>query len=580
MDIDTEGEGQGLAEGPAAFTGRLRLVPSFETDAKRPLHLLLVEDAGPEDYLVPSLLERVPDTPSIVTRAGSAETALRCLAHGGIDVCLIDDALPGRSGLDLVRLIQARGFLVPLLMLSDRGIELEEEAAAAGVDDVLERADLDAGRLERALRFAVARARRRAVAERAGQFDPLTGLALPVVFEDRIDRALAHVKRRGGHVAVLAIDLGDVEAQGLSPRGLKTLADRLSARLRETDTIARLGPRVWGVLLENLRAAKDGAVVATKARTTLSGPIEGVGGPVTLTPKLGLAVFPDDADTADDLLRRAGDAMRADGLGARLPGGDAPALSAAGLKAAFDDGRIALRYLPQMTLASPMIGLAAVPCLLDAGGHVLDISVQTMAETLDLHGPLMHWLIERGVGQLRAWAKAGMPRLHLALPLVARRDLAWGALADRTATALDQAGIDRHRVEFELDEARLKHEVETGGQGLRELREAGLRLALVGFGEGPASLKLLRDAPLDTVRLSPSLIEGVPQDRHRTVFLETVMHLIRMSQMRLVVEGTEDPSQLRFLRRGGCHAVQGIIGGPLDAEACTLWLRQAVRRQG
>ncbi|MCB1885443.1 MAG: EAL domain-containing protein, partial [Geminicoccaceae bacterium] len=202
------------------------------------------------------------------------------------------------------------------------------------------------------------------------------------------------------------------------------------------------------------------------------------------------------------------------------------------------------------------------------------------AEAAGSHERLTWWMVEAAVRQLAAWAEAGMPRLHLALPLAARQGLAWRTLADHAAAALDRAGVDRHRIEFEIDEARLQEEMDGGGKGLAELREAGLRIALVGFGEGPASLKLLRDAPLDTVRLSPSLVEGVPHERHRTVFLETVVHLVRMSQMRLVVEGVEGPQQLKHLKRAGCHAVQGAVGeAPLDAGECAHWLRQAIRRR-
>ncbi|MCB1885309.1 MAG: response regulator, partial [Geminicoccaceae bacterium] len=265
--------GPGFVPGPSEL---VRLPAGGGSDARGTLRLLLVGDDG--DDLIPALLKRAPAVRFAVLRAGSADAALRRLAAERVDACLIDLALPGRDGLDLVRLVQARGFDLPLLLMvegEDEGVE--RAALAAGVDDFVDKEEVDAGRLERMLRFAVARFERRQRLDWTARFDPLTGLARPPLFEERLERALAGAKRRGGRLAVCIVDLSGVEAEegSAATRRLRTLADRLCARLRETDTVARMGGRTWAILFENLVRPEDALLVAGKALAALKDPTNG-----------------------------------------------------------------------------------------------------------------------------------------------------------------------------------------------------------------------------------------------------------------------------------------------------------------
>jgi EAL domain-containing protein (putative c-di-GMP-specific phosphodiesterase class I) len=190
----------------------------------------------------------------------------------------------------------------------------------------------------------------------------------------------------------------------------------------------------------------------------------------------------------------------------------------------------------------------------------------------------------------------GFDRLHLAVPLLSRRQLAWSGLAQRIQDCLRAAGLGPDRLEIELCEEVLLSEATIG---LRALKELGVRIALDGFGRGPTSLSGLQLGILDTLKLAREWHHKPPADAAlayakpgsgasaahaansgHTAVVGAIITLARDLGLRVVAEAVDDPSQLAFLRRCGCRAVQGLMSStPLPAAACTSWLRKANRRR-
>jgi EAL domain-containing protein (putative c-di-GMP-specific phosphodiesterase class I) len=191
----------------------------------------------------------------------------------------------------------------------------------------------------------------------------------------------------------------------------------------------------------------------------------------------------------------------------------------------------------------------------------------------------MDWMIAAACRQMRLWRESGLPPFHLALPLLSRRQLAWSSLPEHLGRHLAQAGIRPEWLELEIDERLLYEELQAGGEALQAVRRLGLRLAVDGFGGGPTSLTVLRDAPLTTLKLARPMLQRTPDDPYRTLFAGAVIALGRQLGLRLVAEGIESQAQLQMLKAQGCHAVQSFIScPPLPADACTDWLRQAAQR--
>jgi diguanylate cyclase (GGDEF)-like protein len=562
-----------------------------------PIRVLLVDDERHERERLERLLGLAEATRFEVAGVANVEAALQSLAAGGPEAVLVDQSLPGRDGLALIALAERRGFEVPMILMgtsSARRIDLE--GLEIGIADYLDKAELTPARLERCLRFAVERQRRRQRLDRLTQFDALTGLANRSLYLDRLERAIASARRQGGHVAVMIMDLNGFKAvndrlgHGAGDRLLQVVGDRLAGRLRQTDTAARLGGDEFAICAEHLARPEDAPLVARKLLEAVSPAIDLDGEAAFVTGSLGVALFPGDGDDAAGLLRLADAAMyraKAEGgnrcrfhderLDARLSEGTR---AQSALRRALEADELTVHFQPQVSFGAAELGLAVWlhwrhPEL----GLVDAAQIRALAEDTGLVEPLTDWLIRTACGHAGEWQKAGFERVHVAVPVLSRRQLGWSRLADRVGAILAGTGLAPERLELEIPEALLMQEVAGGSAVLRALDALGVRLAVDGFGAGPMSLTLLNEAPIDTVKLSRRLVGGTPDDRRRTAVLRAVIRLCRELGLRVVADGPEGHAQLQLLRREGCHAVEALMSGPpLPAAACLTWLRHASGR--
>lgn len=566
------------------------------TRIKTLIRVLVVQEEDDDFELIEDLLARAECCLFRLERASGAEAGLARLRTGGFDVGLVDYHLPGCNGISLIRQVRQHGIRTPLVLISGLALPDQEiEAIEAGAADYLEKEELDVQRLERAVRLVVARHRRN---ERPGRATPVAGIRGLVdasLYRDRLERALAAARRHRTLAALFLLDLEGTAAlerrlgNGAGDRLRGTVAARLVKRVRETDTVAQLGEDEFAVLLEDLRHPEHAVLVAQKLQDALAQPAEIDGELVDIVASTGAALFPSDTIAATALHRLAeaarnrakvGDGHRCrfhdPKLEARLysdPGADE-------LRAAIEAGALILHFQPQVTLSPAELGLASLVRWRHPEFGMIDgARIRALAEAAGLIEPLMDWMIAAACRQMRLWRESGLPPFHLALPLLSRRQLAWSGLPEHLGRHLAQAGIRPEWLELEIDERLLYEELQAGGEALQAVRQLGLRLAVDGFGSGPTSLTVLRDAPLTTLKLARPMLQRTPDDPYRTLFAGAVIALGRQLGLRLVAEGLESQAQLQMLKAQGCHAVQSFIScPPLPADACTDWLRQAAQR--
>ena len=433
-----------------------------------PIRVLLVE-ADDEDFRVTrALLRTASHLEFTIERARDLATALERLRAGGFDIGLVDHALPDGDGLELVRAAHKRGCRAPLIVLSRAAtLELDLQAMALGVADFLDKKRLDATGLERAIRYALARERQAEQLSRLAQYDELTGLANRSLFQDRLERALAWARRHERLVAVMILDLNGFKAVNdrlghvAGDRLLALMAQRLSGRLRETDTVARLGGDEFAILIENLARPEHAALVARKLLDTVAPPATVDGQEVAVTASLGVALYPRDAEEGAALVQQADRAMyraKAEGgnlcrfssgqLERRVQRG---ALLETDLRRGLERGEFVLHYQPQVTLTPGALGISALirwrhPQL----GLIGPERFLSLAEENGLLEPITGWLFEAACDQARRWHVQGFARVHLALPLLSRQQLAWSGLAQRLAAGLHAAGLHPGSLEIEL----------------------------------------------------------------------------------------------------------------------------------
>jgi EAL domain-containing protein (putative c-di-GMP-specific phosphodiesterase class I) len=250
------------------------------------------------------------------------------------------------------------------------------------------------------------------------------------------------------------------------------------------------------------------------------------------------------------------------------------------LRRALEQGELVLRYQPQVTLTPGTLGIAARlhwehPQL----GTIGPERFLPLAEDNGLLEALTEWQLDAACRQARRWRERGHERLHVAMPLLSRQQLAWSGLARKVAAALAASGLVAGALEVELSEELLLRDAEAGGKALAAVDGLGVRLALDGYGRGPTSLRGLQLEVLDTLKLARELHQSVPGDVQRTAVVGAIVGLARELGLRVVAEGVDRQDQLACLRRFGCDAVQAFMScPPLPAEACGGWLRQAAAR--
>ena len=577
-----------------------------------PVRVLLVDDREADYWHARDLLDAAPQARFTIDWVRDLHSGLARLAPSAFDVCLLEQALPDGDGLEIVRAAPSRGCDAPIIMLTGRSsIELDFEAMQLGVADYLDKSRIDAVQLERTIRYAI---RRRDLARRLSrlaQHDELTGLANRSLFNDRLERALAWARRHERSTAVMVLDLNgfklvnDRLGHGAGDRLLKIMGMRLRDRLRETDTVARLGGDEFALVVENLTKPEHAGLVARKLLDGIAPPATIDGEEVSVTASLGVALYPQDGRHGAALLREADRAMyrakaeggslcrfSSDQVEQRVQRG---ALLGSDLSKALERDQLVLHYQPQVNLADAAFGIAGLlrwdhPRL----GLIGAERFMPLAEDSGMLEALTDWMFESACAQARAWQSAGFLDLHLAVPLLSRRQLAWSGLAERLKDCLDAAKLGPDRLEIEIGEDVLLSE---SASGLRSLKELGARIALDGFGRGPTSLRCLQLDVLDTLKLARSWHHEqpdaeaaagsstergdkvtAPRPGAQRAVVAAIINLARDLGLRVVAEGVDDPHHLAYLRRCGCTAVQGLMSTtPLPADSCTSWLRRATR---
>jgi diguanylate cyclase (GGDEF)-like protein len=385
--------------------------------------------------------------------------------------------------------------------------------------------------------------------------------------------------------------VNDRLGHGAGDRLLTIMAQRLSGRLRETDTVARLGGDEYAILIENLAKPEHAALVARKLLDTVAPPATVDGQEVSVTASLGVALYPRDCQDGPALVRAADRAMyraKAEGgnlcrfsseeLERRVQRG---ALVETDLRRGLERGEFVLHYQPQVTLTPGALGISAQlrwrhPQL----GLIGPERFLSLAEDNGLLEAITVWQFQAACSQARRWHDQGFGRVHVALPLLSRQQLAWSGLTGRLATSPREAGLPPGRLEIELGEELLLNDADAGGAAHAGLKELGVRLALDGYGRGPTSLRGLQLGVLDTLKFARELHRDVPGHAAHSAVVGALVALARELRLRVVAEGVDRQEQLLYLRRCGCDAVQAFMScPPLPPEACGGWLRQASARR-
>ncbi len=416
------------------------------------------------------------------------------------------------------------------------------------------------------------------------QHDFLTGLPNRVLLTERLLQTLGLAQRHQKQVALLFLDLdyfkhiNDSLGHATGDQLLQTVATRLVACVRTTDTVCRQGGDEFVILLAEIEHPQDAAHVAEKLLEVVARPLEIDGHELHISLSIGISIYPDDGTGVDTLMQNADAAMyhaKANGRDNyqffRQEMNTQAALRLGietGLRRALKNDEFLLHYQPKVNLASgELTGAEALIRWRDPdSGLVYPERFIPIAEESGLIVPIGRWVLRETCRQIRAWQKAGLVTLPVAVN-VSAMEFRHPRFLEGVATILAEFELAARHFQFELTESIFMDRAEATVSTLRALRAMGARVAIDDFGTGYSSLNYLRRFPTDILKVDRSFVRDIIGDDGDGAIVSAVIGMGRSLRHKVIAEGVETAGQLEFLRNRSCEEGQGFLfSHPLPAE--------------
>ncbi len=410
--------------------------------------------------------------------------------------------------------------------------------------------------------------------EHIAHHDALTGLPNRVLLQDRLAQAVAYANRSGHPLWVLLIDLdrfkfvNDSLGHKAGDQLLQTVAARLQASVRESDTVARLSGDEFVAILSEYPEESLSPDVVGRIMRALAAPVDLEGKEFFVTCSIGVAVYAGPGGDAGQLIEHADIAMySAKKLGRNCYQFYQSSMNDAAqerlriesaLRSALERQEFVLHYQPQLDLAGgAIVGVEALlrwqhPEL----GMVAPQRFIGLAEETGLIVPIGAWVMRTACAQARAWMDAGLGQLRVAVNLSARQ-FAQRDLVQSVAQVLADTGLPPHLLELELTESLFVDDVAQAVTLLHQLKALGVGLAIDDFGTGYSSLSYLRTFPIDVLKIDRSFVGQIAVDADQAAIVISIIALAHNLQLKVIAEGVETAGQRDFLRAHGCDEVQG-----------------------
>lgn len=410
-------------------------------------------------------------------------------------------------------------------------------------------------------------------------YDPLTQLPNRRLFADRLAVAIAHAHRQQGKLAVMFVDLdrfkriNDSLGHGVGDELLQQVAQRLIDAVREDDTVARMGGDEFIVLLAEVEEIEPVAQVARRVIAAMTTPFAIAGQELVVTCSLGISIYPDDGEQADDLIQNADTAMyRAKEAGRNSFQLYSPAMNARSLehlslevflRKALEGGELEV-YLQPLLRADDecMVGAEALLRWQHREmGWVSPADFIPLAEETGLIVAIDRYVLDTVCARLQQWRQRDRAEVSVAVNVSVMHFRHPDFIAEMRRR-IDHYGIAAQQLVLELTESMLIEDAVDNIRTMNALRKMGVRLAIDDFGTGYSSLSYLRRFPVSTLKIDRSFIRHVDSNEEDAAIVRAVIQLAHSLRLMVVAEGVERKEQLDTLRRFDCELVQGFLYSP------------------
>jgi diguanylate cyclase len=574
-------------------------------------HILIIDDDPMIRLLVATALQAVGLRTS---EAATGEQGLQLFENQSADAILLDVVMP--NSMDgftcCAKLRQVpNGQHVPILMMTGlEDLESINRAFDAGATDFITKPiniPLLGHRVRYMLRASYTTQRLLESEQhlhRMAYIDSLTELPNRLFFQEHLQYMIALAQRQRGKLAVLFLDLdgfkriNDTLGHHVGDMVLQTASERLRKSLRASDVmmrtgdsedvvaLARLGGDEFTVLLSSISRNEDAAIVAERIRMNLSKPFEFEDTELYTATSIGIAIYPDDGEAGEELLKNADMAMyyaKRDGgnqyryFSTKMTEAALRRLSLENnLRKAISRNELELYYQPIFDITRQQF--YGVEALLrwqsQELGWVSPAEFIPLAEETGLILEIGEWVLRQACLQGVAWLQQGIDLKRLAVNVSGLQFL-HKRFTRTVANILAETGLPSHILELELTESALISDEDGVLDVLLALKQLHIQLAIDDFGMGYSSLSRLKKFPIDRLKIDRSFVSGIEQDSDNAAITTAVIAMADSMAMQVTAEGVETGGQLQFLREKQCKEVQGyFLSKPLPAAQVGAFMKQ------
>ncbi|WP_131794799.1 EAL domain-containing protein [Fluoribacter gormanii] len=419
--------------------------------------------------------------------------------------------------------------------------------------------------------------------------DPLTQLPNRALLIDRIQASIDYAQKNKQKFAILYFDLdrfkliNDSLSHEVGDQLLRMVGQRWSSLIRKEDTLARLGGDEF-VMICHVTKNEDISAIGNKILDSMKKPFKIANRDITITPAVGICIYPKDGKTPSELLKSADLAM----YQAKERGGNQYYFYAtqlheysdqcfkleSDLRNALKNKEFFLLYQPQFNLDQE--NLLSVEALIrwnhPEKGLLLPLDFIPIAEETGIIIPMGEWIISEACQQIKAWHKKGLPYIRVAINITTRQ-LQQPNFIYFVEKTLKEYLLDPQYVEFEISEnVIITHRdiVKT----LNQLKQLGIKIALDDFGTGNSSINYLKQLHIDCLKIDQSFIQNISASRSDEVIIEAIISMARSFNFKVIAEGVESQKQLDFLKQQHCDEVQGFFfSKPLTSAEIERFLK-------
>ena len=432
--------------------------------------------------------------------------------------------------------------------------------------------------------------------------DSTTELPNRQAFQEQLNRAMSVAAQHDQRLAILYLDLDDFKrindsfGHSVGDVLLKTVADRLVDSVRTSDIVwpgvdsnakqvAQLGGDEFIVLLPMIRRGEDVATVGKRIVNAMASPCQLAGHELYVTTSIGIAIYPEDGEDAEGLMKNADVAM----YSAKRSGKNVchfydESMNIAAveklkmeshLRRALQRDEFTLHYQPQLDLLTDRI--CGAEALLrwhnDQLGSVSPAEFIPIAEDSGLIIPIGEWVLRNACAQARRWLDQGFQMSRIAVNISVLQFMQ-KAFVPMVMDILEQTKLPADLLEIELTESVLMQDVNLAIETLNTLKRAGIQISIDDFGTGYSSLSYLKRLPIDRLKIDRSFVCDLISDPGDAAIVSAVVAMAQSMGLAVIAEGVESEPQLKALRQQGCYEVQGyFVSRPISADDFAAFLR-------